>query len=317
MYFRPNEIIFWEGLDDRDKKVKIVYGKYYISLMFVGRAINGLNVWKKFKNDPNTMEYFFSCSMEDEGGSSEGLCIELSAVEKLYNGLSAILKNEKDDFAYTYYVPFLLMPNGEHFTIKAKRINNGIELYLRIWDDICDYISLTENMTISRFGEIVVVLKRVLDSFPIVDDEELARFLYESESYDKIPSCFNDINYIPSVEEIKSFSKKQLDCLQEYVIYDVWDAINNEKDVEQAINRRKLVEAMIANEMAKRNEECASYLKSKCPNCGADGEILLTSDRRYIVRCKNCKKSTWAYWDFVGAVLQWNCGSCTCMADDI
>ena len=38
---------------------------------------------------------------------------------------------------------------------------------------------------------------------------------------------------------------------------------------------------------------CDRYLKSKCSHCGADGEILLDFVSDYIVRCKNCKKSTY------------------------
>lgn len=62
---------------------------------------------------------------------------------------------------------------------------------------------------------------------------------------------------------------------------------------------------------------CDRYLKRKCPHCGGDGEILMDFVSDYIVRCKNCKKSTWAAMELTEAIEDWNNGELNCVADDI
>ncbi len=62
---------------------------------------------------------------------------------------------------------------------------------------------------------------------------------------------------------------------------------------------------------------CDRHLKRKCPDCGADGEILMDIVGDYIVRCKNCKRSTWAGMNTIDAIEDWNNGALNCTADDI
>lgn len=62
---------------------------------------------------------------------------------------------------------------------------------------------------------------------------------------------------------------------------------------------------------------CDRHLKRKCPDCGGDGEILLDFVSDYIIRCKKCKKSTWASMTLVEAIEDWNNGELNCVADDI
>lgn len=51
---------------------------------------------------------------------------------------------------------------------------------------------------------------------------------------------------------------------------------------------------------------CDRHLKQKCPYCGGDGEILIDFVNDYVVRCKNCKKSTLASMDLICAIEDWN-----------
>lgn len=62
---------------------------------------------------------------------------------------------------------------------------------------------------------------------------------------------------------------------------------------------------------------CNRHLKRKCPHCDAGGEILLDFVDDYIVRCKNCKKSTGASMNLVDAIADWNAGKLNCIVDDI
>lgn len=62
---------------------------------------------------------------------------------------------------------------------------------------------------------------------------------------------------------------------------------------------------------------CDRHLKRKCPYCNGDGEILLDFVSDYIVRCKECKKSTWAEMDLIDAITDWNNGELNCMVDEI
>ena len=62
---------------------------------------------------------------------------------------------------------------------------------------------------------------------------------------------------------------------------------------------------------------CDRHLKSKCPHCGGDGEILLDFVNDYIVRCKACKHSTWASINVANAIEDWNAGKLNCIVDNI
>ncbi len=62
---------------------------------------------------------------------------------------------------------------------------------------------------------------------------------------------------------------------------------------------------------------CDRHLKRKCPYCNGDGEILLDFVSDYIVRCKDCKKSTWAGMNLIDAIDDWNNGELNCTVDGI
>lgn len=59
------------------------------------------------------------------------------------------------------------------------------------------------------------------------------------------------------------------------------------------------------------------FIKAKCPLCGGDGEILLDFVSDYVVRCKSCKKSTYAEMQLRHAIDHWNDGEVQCDLSDI
>lgn len=59
------------------------------------------------------------------------------------------------------------------------------------------------------------------------------------------------------------------------------------------------------------------FLKTKCPICGGNGEILLDFVSDYVVRCKQCKKSTYAEMEIRHAIENWNNGEVQCDLSDI
>ena len=62
---------------------------------------------------------------------------------------------------------------------------------------------------------------------------------------------------------------------------------------------------------------CDRYIKAKCPECGGNGEILLDFVSDYVVRCKSCKRSTWAGICLIDAIEDWNEGNLNCDLSDI
>lgn len=62
---------------------------------------------------------------------------------------------------------------------------------------------------------------------------------------------------------------------------------------------------------------CDRHLKRKCPYCGGDGEILMDCVSDYLVRCKECKRSTWAGMNLINAIDDWNSGELDCDLGDI
>lgn len=59
------------------------------------------------------------------------------------------------------------------------------------------------------------------------------------------------------------------------------------------------------------------FLKTKCPLCGGEGEVLLDFVSDFVVRCKNCKNSTWAEMEIRHAIEDWNKGEVQCDLSDI
>ena len=58
------------------------------------------------------------------------------------------------------------------------------------------------------------------------------------------------------------------------------------------------------------------HLKRAC-DCGGEGEILVDFVWDYVVRCKNCKRSTYADMQLRTAIENWNKGETPCQLDNI
>lgn len=58
------------------------------------------------------------------------------------------------------------------------------------------------------------------------------------------------------------------------------------------------------------------YLKKKCPLCGGEGQIVIDFVNDYLVRCRACKKSTWAGMNLIDAIEDWNAGELHCEVTD-
>lgn len=61
---------------------------------------------------------------------------------------------------------------------------------------------------------------------------------------------------------------------------------------------------------------CERLLNKKC-DCGGIGELLLDFVSDYVVRCKNCKKSTWAAMNAIDAIADWNADELHCNLQNI
>ena len=58
------------------------------------------------------------------------------------------------------------------------------------------------------------------------------------------------------------------------------------------------------------------YIRKKCI-CGGSGELLMDFVSDYVVRCKECKKSTWAVMNAIRAIDDWEAGELNCELSDI
>ena len=137
----------------------------YISIEFIGRAADGLNVWDGFRNDPNSIEIFLGFSTEDDWGMTEGMCVPLKDIEMIYKSLSLVLKN--GSFTYSCNFPFE-SSNDEFITVVAEKYESGIQVFFRIFDGMWDYIELAEVMDEAKFNNILLELEGVIKKYPIV-----------------------------------------------------------------------------------------------------------------------------------------------------
>lgn len=145
--------------------MRIENGDYNISITFIGRAIDGLNVWDKLKNDTNSIEIFLGFSVEDGWGTTEGMCIPLKDIEMIYKGLSSVC--ESNSFTYSCNFPFN-NSNEEFVTVMAEKTEKGVQILFRIYDNFCDYVELSEVMSETKFNNLLLELKDVLDKYPII-----------------------------------------------------------------------------------------------------------------------------------------------------
>lgn len=145
--------------------MRIENNGYNISIKFIGRAKDGLNVWNELKTDANSIEIFLGFSVEDGWGTIEGMCIPLVNLTEIYNGLSRVLNNEP--FYYSCNFPFK-NSNKEFIAVSAKVISNDILFFFKIYDNLCDNIELTEVMSTTKFNDILLEIKGVLDKYPTV-----------------------------------------------------------------------------------------------------------------------------------------------------
>lgn len=58
------------------------------------------------------------------------------------------------------------------------------------------------------------------------------------------------------------------------------------------------------------------FIRKKCI-CGGSGELLMDFVSDYVVRCKECKKSTWAGMNAIDAIDDWEAGELHCELPDI
>ena len=137
---------------------------YNITIEFIGRAIDGLNVWNESRNDANSIEIFLGFSIEDGWGTTEGMCVPIKDIENIYKGLSSVFKN--NSFTYSCNLPF--KTNEEFITVMAEKTDNEIHVFFRIYDNLCDYAELTEIMNETKLNDILLELKGVLDKYPII-----------------------------------------------------------------------------------------------------------------------------------------------------
>ena len=103
---------------------------YNITVEFIGRAKDGLNVWDELKNDANSIEIFLGFSVEDGWGSTEGMCIPLKNIAEIYNGLSMVLNNKS--FSYSCNFPFE-SSSEEFITISAEVDSNSIIFFFIVF----------------------------------------------------------------------------------------------------------------------------------------------------------------------------------------
>ena len=138
---------------------------YNITIEFIGRAKDGLNVWNELRNDANSIEIFLGFSVEDGWGTSEGMCVPIKDIEMIYKGLSSVFKN--NSFTYSCNLPFK-SSDEEFITVMAEKTENGIKFFFKIFDDLWDYAELTEVMNETKLNDILLELKGVLDKYPVL-----------------------------------------------------------------------------------------------------------------------------------------------------
>ena len=87
-------------------------------------------------------------------------------------------------------------------------------------------------------------------------DTELAEFLDEElANYLEVPDCFDNYDYIPSQDELKTFNKEQLEYLQMSANIDESDALYDGGELyEKLHNRNMKIKELIEEELKNRNE---------------------------------------------------------------
>lgn len=87
-------------------------------------------------------------------------------------------------------------------------------------------------------------------------DSELADFLDEElTKYPEVPDCFDDYNFVPTEDDIKTYTEYQLEYLQMSVNVDESDALYEGGELYEKLHTRNIrIKKMIQEELKRRNE---------------------------------------------------------------
>ena len=102
----------------------------------------------------------------------------------------------------------------------------------------------------------------IANSFIRENDSELAKFLDEELSMcANIPAYFDDYNYIPTEDEIKTFTKVQLEYLVMSANVDESDELFDNGELSRKLRERNLkIKSMINEELRHREFESSVVL---------------------------------------------------------
>ena len=119
-------------------------------------------------DERNSVELGFNFSLEEIGWGCVGEEYFLTTdIKELATGAAKVLFSSIKEFSYSVAFPYGVLLDTEFCKFRFSRCENGIEVNLRIWDGLCEYIEITQIFDDQGFEAIVQDLKEATKRFHV------------------------------------------------------------------------------------------------------------------------------------------------------
>ena len=149
--------------------MRIQNQKDWIDIEFARYAKDAECVIQGLFDVENCVEIDFNFNIENDGWGCVGYeYFYTKDIKALAEGFSRILFGICETFTYSAGYPYESLTPDPFYIFNIIRDENQISFSLKIHDRLCDYISVTETMELSKFENIVAEVKEASRMFPVV-----------------------------------------------------------------------------------------------------------------------------------------------------
>ena len=140
----------------------------YVEVRFENYAGDAGCYCGNLPNERNCVELCLNFSLKRIGwGCVRDEYMMTSDIAALANGAAQICLAKADSFSHaTMFLYEVLLKDRTFSRFRFCRRAEGIEVALRIWDGLCDYIEITQQLDETAFGELADELAAASRQFP-------------------------------------------------------------------------------------------------------------------------------------------------------
>ena len=149
-----------------NSKMKIENNKDHINITFLCYAKDSLDCPSNLVDKENCVEIYYNFNDWDGWGSVTGEYFLTRDIKALAEGFSKILYGTEASLKHVGPFPFKGVTDP-FYTFQVNRQEDEVTVSLEIHDSLCDYVTVTETMDLSKFEEITKEFKEAARKYPV------------------------------------------------------------------------------------------------------------------------------------------------------